>query len=43
MPVPVKYSQQKKVKPTSRLQMIGKPSQIAITSGDEKTFQLVSE
>ena len=39
-PVPVKNSQQKKVKTPSRLQMIGKLCQIAIPSGDQKTFQL---
>ena len=43
IPVPVKNSQQKKVKPPSRLQMIGKLGQIAIPSGDQKTFQLWSE
>ena len=43
IPVPVKKSQQKKVKPPTRLQMIGKLGQIAIPSGDQKTFQLWSE
>ena len=43
IPVPVKTSQQKKVKPPSRLQMIGKLGQIAIPSGDQKTFQDWSE
>ena len=42
-PVPVKNSRQKKVKPPTRLQMIGKLGQIAIPSGDQKTFQLWSE
>ena len=43
IPVPVNNSQQKKVKPPSRLQMIGKLGQITIPSGDLKTFQLWSE
>ena len=43
IPVPVKKSQQKKVKPPAKLQMIGKLGQIAIPSGDQKTFQLWSE
>ena len=41
-PVPVKNSQQNKVKPPTRLQMIGKLGQKAIPSGDQKTFQLWS-
>ena len=41
--VPVKNLQQKKVKPPTRLQMIGKLGQIAIPSGDQKTFQFWSE
>ena len=43
IPVPVKNSQQKKAKPPSRLQMIGKLGQIAISSGDQTTFQHWSE
>ena len=43
IPVPVKNSQQKKAKPPSRLQIIGKVGQIGIPSGDQKTFQLWSE
>ena len=43
IPVPVKTLQQKKVKPPTRLQMIGNLGQIAIPSGDQKTFQLWSE
>ena len=39
-PLPVKNSQQKKIKPHSRLQMIGKLGQLAIPSGDQKTFRL---
>ena len=39
IPVPVKNSQQKKVKPLTRLQMIGKLGPIAIPSGDQTTFQ----
>ena len=40
IPLPVKNSQQKKIKPHSRLQMIGKLGQLAIPSGDQKTFRL---
>ena len=40
--VPVKNLQQNKVKPPTRLQMIGKLGQKAIPSGDQKTFQLCS-
>ena len=40
IPIPVKNSQQKKVKPPSRLQMIGKLGEIAIPSVDQKTFEL---
>ena len=43
IPVPVKNSQQKKVKLPSRLQIIGKLGQTAIPSGDQKTIQLRSE
>ena len=42
IPVPVKNSQQKKVKPATRLQIIGKLGQIIIPSGDQKTFRLWS-
>ena len=43
IPVPVKNSQQKKVKAPSRLQLIGKLGQTTIPSGDQKTIQLWSE
>ena len=39
VPLTVKNLNQKKVKPPSRLQMVGKLSQIAISSGDQKTIQ----
>ena len=43
IPVPVKNLQQKKVKPPTRLQMIGKLGPIAIPSVDQKTFQFCSK
>ena len=42
-PVPVKNSQQKKVKATARMQMLGKLGEVAIHSGDQKTLKLWSE
>ena len=43
IPVPVKNSQQKKVRPPSSQQMIGILVQLAILSGEQKTFLLWSK
>ena len=43
IPIPIKNWQQKKVKPSTRLQMIGKLGQIAIPSAEQKTFHFWSE